>query len=109
MLLKTFGGRIMESYLSTKKLVKYTLRMPKDYSSFFYFTLESNENLGFYSTLPFEKGQAYRDILVYTTPELSEAMDNLIAHCENNSPLESLERVVVDDEVSNDNISFERK
>lgn len=61
-------------------LKKITLRMPKSTSSFFYFALESNENIGFYSTLPFEKHQEFRDVVVISTPELYGHLKGIINH-----------------------------
>ena len=44
------------------KLFHIIVRLPKEDSAFLYFLLESHEGLAFYSTLPHEIGQAYRDI-----------------------------------------------
>ena len=85
------------NYITDKKLTKTVLRMPKDFTSFFYFTMESNENIGFYSTLPFEKGQAHRDIVVYTTPELHPDFQNILKHCGKRQELEILEKALIDD------------
>lgn len=83
----------MKPYIESKILVRYTLRMPKDFSSFFYFSLESHENLAFYSTLPHEVGQPYRDIVLRTTPELDEQISMLIDHCKKSGEIEILEKV----------------
>ncbi len=77
-------------YTKTKKLIKFVLRMPKEETSFFYFTLESNENIAFYSTLDFEKGQAYRDIIVFTTPELLEYLNRILDHLSKTLRIETL-------------------
>ena len=61
-------------------LQRVVLRMPKSASSFFYFALESNENMAFYSTLPFVKHQQFRDVEIITTPELLPNLEQLIAH-----------------------------
>jgi hypothetical protein len=71
--------------------------MAKDYSSFFYFTLESNENIAFYSTLPFEKGQFFRDISVYVTPELNNSFQNILAHCQQKNEIEVLSQTIISD------------
>ncbi len=86
------------NYISSKQLTKTVLRMKKDYTSFVYFTLESNENIAFYSTLPFEKGQNFRDIVVYTTPELEKELKNIIAHCNKNGQLTILEESLISDQ-----------
>jgi len=85
----------MESFINTRKIVEYTLRMPKSYSSFFYFTLEANEGIAFFSTKPFEKGQAHRDILVRTTPELENDLINIINHCSKTAEIEQLNRSII--------------
>lgn len=85
------------SYINDRFLWEYKLRMPKDYSSFFYFTLESNENIAFYSTLPFEKGQYFRDISVYVTPELNPTFQSILAHCQKTAEIEILSTASVTD------------
>lgn len=87
----------MKVYQESLNLTKTVLRMSKDYTSFFYFTLESNENNCFYSTLPFEKGQSYRDILVYCTPELDEAFQQILKHCQKKQKITILEKSLVSD------------
>ncbi|MBT4792564.1 MAG: hypothetical protein HON90_13410 [Halobacteriovoraceae bacterium] len=81
---------MIDNYTQNKILSKFILRMDKSYSSFFYFTLEANENICFYSTLPHEKGQRYRDIVVYTTPELRKVFINILQHCKKNQEIEVL-------------------
>jgi hypothetical protein len=87
----------MTKYTESKKLIKTVLRMAKNYSSFFYFTMEANENMAFYSTLPFEKGQNFRDIVVYSTPELYKNFQNILTHCQKNAEIEILEESEIDD------------
>lgn len=87
----------MNSYKNTSALVQYLLRMPKNYSSFFYFTLEANEGIAFYSTLPFEKSQNYRDIIVRCTPELEAALENIIQHCQKSAEIEILNKELISD------------
>jgi hypothetical protein len=72
--------------------------MTKHATSLFYFTLEANENICFYSTLPFEKGTAMRDVVVYYTPELKSYFDTIITGMENLISIEILEdEVLIDD------------
>ena len=87
----------MEPYISSKKLIKYTFRLPKAFSSFFYFTLESNENLAFYSTLSHKTGDTHRDIVVRTTPELENQFKSLVDHCKKKGDIELLSREEEDD------------
>ena len=84
-------------YTAKNKLTKTLLRMTKDYSSFFYFTLEANENIWFYSTMPFEKGQAHRDIVVYCTPELDAHFQGVLKHCQKGHEIEVIESSIIDD------------
>ena len=72
--------------------------MSKDFTSFLYFTLEANENLCFYSTLPFEKAQAHRDIVVYCTPELKDPFDKVIKHLMKRAKITVLSEQLVLDE-----------
>lgn len=82
---------IMKNYIDSQILVKYVLRMHKSYSSFFYFTLESHENIAFYSTLDSSVGQVHRDIVVHCTPELEPEVINLIKYCSKDTEIEVLE------------------
>ncbi len=54
------------------------VRLSKEDSAFFYFTLEANEGLCFYSTLEHENGQTYRDIEIYSPIELKAELDRLL-------------------------------
>ena len=71
--------------------------MPKNYSAFFYFTMESNEGVGFYSTLPDSLGKLYRDIQVRMSPEMEEHFLNILSHCKKNADIEVLESSTLDD------------
>jgi len=59
-------------------LFHYIIRVPKEQSSFTYFTLESNEGLCFYSTLEHEKGQLYRDIDIKGSLDFKEEVDHIL-------------------------------
>ncbi|MFA6236400.1 MAG: hypothetical protein WC635_03650 [Bacteriovorax sp.] len=50
----------MPNYSS--QLFHYIIRLNKEDSAFFYFQLEANDGLCFYSTLPYEPHTQYRDI-----------------------------------------------
>ncbi len=71
---------MQNSYTKSKTLEQIILRMDKNATSFLYFILESNEGISFYSTMPFEKGQKYRDVVIYNTPELSQDLKNILDH-----------------------------
>lgn len=72
-------------------LEQITCRMPKDSSSLFYFLLESRDNLCFYSTLPFEKGQGFRDVIVHVTPDLLPEFKNALKQINQNIDYQVLE------------------
>ena len=59
-------------------LFHYIIRVPKEQSSFTYFTLESNEGLCFYSTLEHEKGQLHRDIDIKGSLDFQEDVDHIL-------------------------------
>ena len=87
----------LKTYKETNQLIQTTIRMQKDATSFFYFTMESNENISFYSTLPFEKGQIFRDIIVTSTPELQETFESILKHCSKTIEITLLEQKTIQD------------
>lgn len=87
----------METYISSKKLRQVTIRLQKEHSSFFYFTMEANDNIAFYSTLPGERNSSVRDILITLTPELSKTMDQIFEHFKTRYPLEILKDEIIID------------
>ncbi|MDH5580602.1 MAG: DUF4911 domain-containing protein [Bdellovibrionales bacterium] len=64
--------------IGTTKLFHIIIRVPKHDSAFFYFLLESHEGLAFYSTLPHDVGQGFRDIDMKGSVELINALEHLI-------------------------------
>jgi hypothetical protein len=85
------------NYIQSTKLFEIILRMPKNDTSFVYFTLEANENKSFYSTLPFEKGQLFRDMVIMATPEFKDQVLSIIEHCKNSTDLEVLSQQFIQD------------
>lgn len=88
-----------ESFISTKKLRQIIISLEKAHSSFFYFTMEANDNIAFYSTLPGEKTSGIRRVKVTVTPELSDNMDQIFEHFKTRYPLE-----VISDEIITDSL-----
>jgi hypothetical protein len=86
------------NYTNSHKLFEIILRMPKNDTSFVYFTLEANENKSFYSTLPFEKGQLSRDMVIMSTPEFKDQLLSIIEHCKKTTDIEILSQQFIDDE-----------
>ena len=84
--------------MDSKEIYQITVRVTKNDSSFVYFTLESNEGISFYSTLPFSKGQMYRDLIIYSTPELSNNLNAIIEHLTNKIKIEILDKKFIQDE-----------
>lgn len=70
------------------KTVRKLYKMPKKDSAFFYFTLEANEGLCFYSTLPHEEGDSTRYVEISYPLGLEVQVENLISHLENEISLE---------------------
>ena len=58
--------------------VQIIVRVPKTESAFTYFTLEANEGICFYSTLPFRKGDSFRDLELITHTSLEDELRKII-------------------------------
>ncbi len=61
------------------KLYHLILQVPKEHSAFLYFTFESNDGLGFYSTLDHKEGDSDRHIEIQGPIEFKEEVLRLIA------------------------------
>lgn len=59
--------------------------------------MESNDNIAFYSTLKESSDLDHRDILIHVTPELSEALTNIIKHFETKYPVEMISDKMIKD------------
>jgi hypothetical protein len=88
----------MQTYQSTQLLRKIIIRVPKEHSSFCYFTLEANEGMAFYSTLESSLKKQYRDILIHTPIELSENLMNILEHLKHQVDLTILENETITDQ-----------
>ena len=75
-----------DSYL----LYQTVIRTSNKDSVFLYYALESWENLCFYSTLPFQQGQGYRDVKVRCTIEMKEELKKALEYLQREIPLEQL-------------------
>lgn len=69
----------MPNYSS--QLFHYIVRLNKEDSAFFYFQLESNDGLCFYSTLPYEPHTQYRDIDLKGDILLQSEIKHLLDQC----------------------------
>ena len=63
------------------QLFRYVLRMNKEDSAFFYFQLEANDGLCFYSTLENPPHAQFRDLELRGDVKLKPEIDHLIKTC----------------------------
>lgn len=81
----------------TQKLFHFVIRVPKAEAAFTYFTLESNENLCFYSTLPNSYGQTFCDIDIKGGLDMQAEVERLLQVLSKKYPLAILENQVIAD------------
>ncbi|MFG1485037.1 DUF4911 domain-containing protein [Halobacteriovorax sp. GFR7] len=60
------------------EIFKTIVRVPKKESAYFYFQLEANEGLCFYSTIEGDKHEGHRDIIVQAHPSLEPEVKYLL-------------------------------
>lgn len=65
----------------SSQLFHYIIRLNKEDSAFFYFQLEANDGLCFYSTLPYEPHTQYRDLDLKGDILLKKEIEHLIEQC----------------------------
>jgi len=66
--------------MKNKEINSIILQTKKEDSSFLYFILESKEGMCFYSTLPHEKGDLNRQVIIRFTEEFSDQIDSTLNH-----------------------------
>jgi hypothetical protein len=94
-------------YKSTdKKLEKQSaqlfhliIRLNKEDSAFFYFQLEANDGICFYSTLENPPHAQYRDIDLKGDIKLKKEMDHIIERCLNKFKIEILTDEIIQDKI----------
>ncbi len=69
------------------RLFHYVIRLDKKDSAFFYFQLEANEGLCFYSTLPFNPHEQFRDIDLKGDLKLQTQVEHILAQMEKKFPI----------------------
>jgi hypothetical protein len=74
----------------SSQLFHFILRLSKEDSAFFYFQLESNDGLCFYSTLDHPHHAQYRDIELRGDIKLREEVLHLINECKKKFPIDIL-------------------
>jgi hypothetical protein len=66
------------------------LRVRKEDSAYLYQLLESYEGLANYSTIPSEKSDPHRDIVMHLAPDLTPTLERVLAWIAQEIPLERL-------------------
>lgn len=82
------------------QLFHYVIRLNKEDSAFFYFQLEANDGLCFYSTLPYEHHAQHRDIDLKGDLRLKKEVTSMIDYCSQKFPIEILVDETIPDQVS---------
>ena len=80
------------------QLFHYVVRLAKEDSAFFYFQLEANDGICFYSTLPYTPHDQFRDIDLKGDILLKKEMDYILEVCGAKFAIEFLVNETIDDE-----------
>ena len=86
---------IIGKAMKNDQLLHTVIRVPKEQSAFVYFTLEANENLCFYSTLPHVTGDSFRDIDIKTDISLQSELKITLAALINSCKITILKNEVI--------------
>ena len=62
----------------TRSMIYRRIRMKKEDSAFVYFVFESHEGICSYSTLPFEKADPHRDMVLRITPDFETEVQEVL-------------------------------
>jgi hypothetical protein len=73
---------------------KFRCKILKEEAYFIYFTLEAHEGLCSFSTIPHEKGQAFRMLEINYSLSLKAQVEHLIRQLKRNHYIEILEDIV---------------
>lgn len=84
----------------SNQLFHYIIRLSKEDSAFFYFQLEANDGLCFYSTLPYEHHAQYRDIELKGDILLKSEVEHVINYCSKKFPVDILTNETIPDQKS---------
>ncbi len=79
------------------QLFHFVIRLSKEDSAFFYFQLEANDGLCFYSTLPYPEHAQYRDIDLKGDIKLVDEIRHVIDHCSSKFKIEFLVDEIIPD------------
>lgn len=81
----------------SSQLYHYIIRLNKEDSAFFYFQLEANDGICFYSTLEHPHHAQYRDIELRGDLSLKKEMDQIINECSKKFKIEILvDEIILD-------------
>jgi len=84
----------------SSQLFHFVIRLSKEDSAFFYFQLEANEGLCFYSTLPYEVHTQYRDIDLKGDIPFKNELEHILNMCQKKFPIEILVNETIEDKKS---------
>ena len=85
----------------SSQLFHYIIRLNKEDSAFFYFQLESNDGLCFYSTLDHPPHAQYRDLDLKGDVKLKSEMKQVIETCSKKFSVEILVEEIISDKKGN--------
>lgn len=84
---------------SSNQLFHYIIKMNKEDSAFFYFQLEANDGICFYSTIPYPPHAQYREIELRGDIKLKGEMEQILKECQKKFPIE----IVLDETITDNN------
>jgi hypothetical protein len=84
----------------SSQLFHIILRLNKEDSAFFYFQLEANDGLCFYSTLSYEPHAQYRDIELRGDILLLDEIKHVLEFCAKKFPIDILVNEIIPDQKS---------
>jgi len=96
----------MTPNVEVKKLV---IKVPKEESAFVYFTLEANEGIASHSTLPFNEGDPYRLIAMFSPIDFFPELQRIIHELGKKFEVVIVEQPVCDPETSKDELFANKK
>lgn len=81
----------------SSQLFRYVIRLNKEDSAFFYFQLEANDGVCFYSTMEHPHHAQYRDIELRGDIKLKGEMEQILKECSKKFKIDTLvEETILD-------------
>lgn len=81
----------------SNQLFHYIIKMNKEDSAFFYFQLEANDGICFYSTIPYPQHAQYREIELRGDIKLKAEMEQILNECQKKFPIEIVLNEIISD------------